>query len=126
MKQIRYRIHLFRVPVRWLETVLRIPFLNYRIGLSTLLGAVPFVGTTVVTALALYPVILASQVPELPPDVFRRMIFNMVLGGALGMVPFVGGLLSNIYRPTTRNIRLLDRWVTKLEVAVPLQVKATL
>ncbi|KAI9104718.1 hypothetical protein DFS34DRAFT_604192 [Phlyctochytrium arcticum] len=105
IEQVRTRIRYLRVPVRYLETVLRIPFIGARIGLSTVLGIIPFVGTAVTTVLAAYPIILASQIPDLPGDVFGKMCFNLVLGGALSLLPLVGGLLSNIWRPTSRNLR---------------------
>ncbi|KAI8816601.1 uncharacterized protein EV422DRAFT_571571 [Fimicolochytrium jonesii] len=123
-QQVRYRLNLYKVPVRYLETIFRIPYIRVRIGLSTLIGLVPFVGAAITATVAFYPLVLATQVPNLPPDVVPKMMFNMVLGGALGLIPFVGGLIANIYRPTWRNLRLIDRWVTKLETGVAVAPRA--
>ncbi|KAJ3014065.1 hypothetical protein HKX48_005347 [Thoreauomyces humboldtii] len=105
IQQVRQRISMFRVPVRWLESVVKIPFVRVRLGLTTVIGLVPFLGVAVSAGFALYPIILASQVPDLPQDVLPKMIGNMFLGAGLGLIPFVGGLIANFYRPTWRNLR---------------------
>ncbi|KAJ3187359.1 hypothetical protein HDU85_006647 [Gaertneriomyces sp. JEL0708] len=113
---------MYRIPVRYLETILRIPFINKRIGLTTLIGAIPFVGATVAFLLAGYPLLLASQVPDLPNVVTRKMVINCCVGAGLSMVPLIGGLLSNCWKPGLRNLRLLEKWVTQLEVAIPQKI----
>ena len=55
--------------------------------------------------MAAYPLILASQLEGLPNDVLARMVFNAVVGAGIGMVPFVGGVLVTVWRPTLRNLR---------------------
>ncbi|KAI8908618.1 hypothetical protein DFJ77DRAFT_550696 [Powellomyces hirtus] len=120
LSQVRRRLQMYKTPVRYLETFLRIPYVGYRIGITTLIGMVPIVGSVVTVTMAMYPLILAAQTPNLPSDVLPKMMFNALLGGALGLIPLVGGLCANIYRPTWRNLRMLDKWLLKLETAVPL------
>ncbi|KAJ3131301.1 hypothetical protein HDU90_008614 [Geranomyces variabilis] len=124
LPQVQYRLQIFRTPVRILEGAVRIPFIGKRLGLSTLLGILPGVGAAVSAIMATYPIILAAQVKDLPEGVLGTMVRNALLGGLLGSVPILGGLFANLYRPTYRNLRMLERCVAKLEKAHPAQAIA--
>ncbi|KAJ3174454.1 hypothetical protein HDU87_007146 [Geranomyces variabilis] len=124
LPQVHYRLQIFRTPVRILEGAVRIPFIGKRLGLSTLLGILPGVGGAVSAIMATYPIILAAQVKDLPDGVLGKMVRNALLGGLLGCVPIVGGLFANLYRPTYRNLRTLERCIAKLEKAHPAQAIA--
>ncbi|KAJ3160900.1 hypothetical protein HDU86_008262 [Geranomyces michiganensis] len=124
LPQVRYRLQIFRTPVRILEGAVRIPFIGKRLGLSTLLGILPGVGAVVSAVMATYPIILAAQVKELPEGVLSKMVRNALLGGLLGSVPLLGGLFVNLFRPTYRNLRMLERCVGQLEKAHPVQAVA--
>ncbi|KAJ3036411.1 hypothetical protein HK097_003848 [Rhizophlyctis rosea] len=114
-EEIRSRLKIFRPLARISEAYLRIPFTHFRIGLTTILGFIPFVSGAIALTMSAYPLILASQLEGLPNDVLARMVFNAAVGAGVGMVPFVGGLLVTVWRPTLRNLRMLDKWVRTLE-----------
>lgn len=47
----------------------------------------------------------------LPPQLYSRMMFNIVLDFLIGLVPFVGDLADAIYKCNTRNAILLEKYL---------------
>lgn len=44
-------------------------------------------------------------------DVCWRMILNVILDIVVGVVPFVGNLLDNLFKANLRNLALLEDWL---------------
>lgn len=66
----------------------------------------PGVGDLVGSLVGLYTVYLAIQ-RRVSPVVVARMLLNLVLDAALGVIPFVGDLFDLGFRANTRNVALL-------------------
>lgn len=95
-----------------LEGMFTIPVLGKRVGLDGLIGLVPVLGDVVTGALALYPVHLARQLGA-PRLMIARMLANVGFDTLIGFVPFAGDALDFMFSSSTRNLRLLRRWVDR-------------
>jgi Domain of unknown function (DUF4112) len=79
---------------------------NYLV--DPLLGLVlPGVGDVAGSMLGLYAVILAVR-RKLSPVIVARMLLNLALDAALGVIPLVGDLVDFAFRANTKNLALLE------------------
>ena len=99
------RIH--RV-TRWLDDIVAVPGTNQRVGLDPLVGLIPVVGD-VIGALAGSWVIAEAARFGIPRVVLARMIVNLVVDLALGMIPFLGIVLDVVSRSNAANLELFRR-----------------
>ncbi len=93
---------------RLMDTAIRIPVINFRIGLDPIIGLVPGAGDLVSTAFSTYIIYLAARF-NLPREVLARMIFNIGLEAVVGSVPLVGDLFDAYYKSNIRNLALLEQ-----------------
>ena len=92
---------------RLLDSAVRIPGTNIRVGLDALLGLIPGIGDAVGAALSGYIVLAAAKL-GLPKSVLARMVLNLGIDTAVGAVPILGDLFDVAFRANTRNIALID------------------
>ncbi len=82
---------------RWTDRAMLDPIAGFLVpGLGDVLGA----------AVGLYVVMVALQ-KKLPAVVVARMLVNLGIDTAVGMVPLVGDLFDFAYRANEKNVRLL-------------------
>lgn len=91
-----------------LDNSLRLPLLNYRIGLDPLIGLIPGIGDAAGLLLASYLILAAARL-GVPRNVLLLMIYNAVLDAAVGTVPLVGDLFAAVWKANARNMVLLER-----------------
>lgn len=96
----------------WLmDDFIRIPGLNWRIGLDALVGLIPGFGDTATSLVSFY--ILGSAVRYRVPKVtLLRMGMNLGIDYLLGSVPFVGDLFDAWWKSNQRNVELLNQRAT--------------
>jgi hypothetical protein len=92
-----------------LDDLIRIPFLNIRIGLDPILGLVPWFGDTVSALFSLY-LIAASIQYRAPKVVILRMAMNVAFDYLLGIIPFVGDASDFFVKSNRWNMNLLRRY----------------
>lgn len=92
---------------RLLDSSFRIPGTRMRGGLDPLLGLIPGVGDAVGAAMSLYLVAEAARL-GVSRAVLARMIGNVALESAVGLVPLLGDAFDFYYKANRRNIRLLE------------------
>src|SRR5687767_8986818 len=92
---------------RLLDSAVRIPGTNIRVGLDALLGLIPGIGDAIGAALSGYIVLAAAKL-GLPKSVLARMVLNLGIDTAVGAVPILGDLFDVAFRANTRNIALID------------------
>ena len=97
---------------RWTDNLIRIPKVNWRIGLDPILGFFfPVVGDTATSLASLY--ILAAGVRyRVPKITLLRMGLNIAIDYALGSLPVVGDLFDAWWKSNQRNTDLLRRRAT--------------
>jgi hypothetical protein len=89
-----------------LDTRFAIPFTKIRFGADSLIGLAPGVGDAITTALALYIVYEAHRLGA-PKTLLARMLGNVAIDGAVGIVPVAGDLFDVMFRANRRNVRIL-------------------
>lgn len=93
---------------RVLDSAVRIPGTDVRVGLDALIGLVPVVGDLVTKAVSGY-VILEARRLGASRWTIARMAANTTLDAIVGMVPIVGDAFDVMYRANAKNIALLRR-----------------
>jgi hypothetical protein len=89
-----------------LDTRFAIPFTKIRFGADSLIGLAPGVGDAITTALALYIVYEAHRLGA-PKTLLARMLGNVAIDGAVGIVPVAGDVFDVMFRANRRNVRIL-------------------
>jgi hypothetical protein len=103
---------------RTLDSAVRIPGTNVRVGLDAVIGLVPGVGDLAGAAIAAY-IVLAAARRGAPPALLARMLLNVAVDTAVGAVPVLGDAFDVAWRANSRNVALLER-----HVAAPAQTRA--
>ncbi|NJN85132.1 MAG: DUF4112 domain-containing protein [Leptolyngbyaceae cyanobacterium SL_7_1] len=99
---------------RLMDTAIKIPVINVRIGLDPILGLVPGAGDLLATCFSLYILYLAFQF-QLPQAVWGKMLLNIGLEAAVGTVPLVGDLFDAFYKSNVRNLEILEQYLRDTE-----------
>lgn len=89
-----------------LDNSIKLPGVNYRVGLDALIGIIPVVGDLVGTALSSFILLEASRM-GVPRATLFRMGFNVVLEAAVGVIPFAGDFFDFVWKANRRNVDLL-------------------
>jgi len=83
-----------------------------RFGWSSVIGIIPVAGDTIDAFMALMVMRTCQQVEGgLPADVKAKMMFNIVLDFAVGLVPFLGDVADALFRANTRNAVVLEKYL---------------
>ena len=97
-----------RVLARVLDSAVRVPGTNMRVGLDAVLGLVPIVGDVAGGVFASYVLVQAARLGA-PPSVLMRMLVNVGIDGLVGTVPLLGDVFDVGWKSSTRNVALLER-----------------
>lgn len=96
-----------RTLARMLDSAVRIPGTQIRIGAESVFGIIPVVGDIAGAALSGY-IVLASARLGAPPSAIIRMLVNIGIDTIVGAVPILGDMFDVAYRANMRNVELLD------------------
>ncbi len=99
---------------RFLDSAVRVPGTDIRVGLDMVLSIVPVAGSLASAGISLYLVREAVRFGISRTDL-ARMIGNVGVDAAIGAVPAVGFLIDAIYRANDRNIAILNRHLEKVD-----------
>jgi Domain of unknown function (DUF4112) len=91
-----------------LDSAVRVPGTNIRVGADALPGLVPSVGNVATTALSAYLVHEAWRL-GVPRGAIFRMVANVALDSAVSAVPVLGNLADVFWRANRRNMAILAR-----------------
>jgi hypothetical protein len=101
------RLDALRSLKRWLDEAFRVPGTAIRFGWDPIIGLVPGVGD-LLTALFSGAIILQAHRMRLPRVVILRMLLNVVIDLAVGVVPLVGDAADVFWKSNTKNFALLE------------------
>lgn len=90
----------------WLDEFITVPGTRFKIGLESLVGMIPVVGDVAGLLMGGYVVVEAHRLGA-PAELKWKMVRNVVLDGAIGLVPVLGDFFDFAYRSNRRNVQLL-------------------
>jgi Domain of unknown function (DUF4112) len=105
------RILLARFLAEWLDQRFTIPGTSIKIGLDPILGLIPGIGDAVANLAGSAILLIAAQY-QVPKIVLLRMGLNVALNAIIGAIPVFGDVLSIWFRSNSKNVQLLERYVS--------------
>jgi len=88
------------------DTAVVVPGTRIRFGVEAVLRLIPGFGDFAASALSCYLLLEAYRL-DVPPALMVRMLINVVLEGAVGVVPIAGDAFDVFFRANRRNVALL-------------------
>ncbi len=88
------------------DTAFIVPGTSIRFGVESLMRLIPGVGDVAASALSFYLLYEASRL-GVPKLLLARMAANVLLEGAIGVVPVAGDAFDVMFRANRRNVALL-------------------
>lgn len=96
-----------------LDNSIRIPLINYRIGLDALIGLIPGFGDVAGMILSSFIVLQAIRLGA-TRTLLVQMLFNIGIEALIGLVPGIGDLFDAAFKANIRNVRLLRTMMSDL------------
>ncbi|MEM6911369.1 MAG: DUF4112 domain-containing protein [Verrucomicrobiota bacterium] len=98
---------------RWvhaMDSQFRFPGMKRGVGWDALIGLLPGVGDVASLAISAW---LTKRMAafELPAELKAKMVANILLDAATGIVPLAGDLLDVVFRANRRNLKLLEAFL---------------
>ena len=96
---------------RWavlLDSAFRVPGTRVRFGLDAIIGLIPGIGDLAAPVFTGMLLVTAARL-RLPAIVQARMVLNVLLDVAVGLVPLLGDLVDIAWKANLRNLALLER-----------------
>jgi len=90
-----------------LDNSIRIPIINYRIGLDAIVGLIPGLGDFAGMLLSSFIVIQAIRIGA-PRATLLRMVLNVTIEALIGLIPILGDLFDATFKANARNVGLLN------------------
>ena len=88
------------------DTAFLLPGTQVRFGVESLLRLIPGIGDALASALSCYLLYEAYRL-GVPRALMARMLANVLIEGAVGVVPYAGDAFDVFFRANRRNIALL-------------------
>jgi uncharacterized protein DUF4112 len=110
------RVGNIRTLARVLDSAVRIPGTQIRVGADSIFGLVPVVGDIAGAALSGY-IVLASARLGAPASTLARMVINIGIDTLVGSVPILGDMFDAGWRANMKNVDLLENHLGGSELA---------
>lgn len=102
-----------RTLTRLLDSSIKLPLINRRIGLDPIVGLIPGFGDALMLLPAGYIIFEAYRLGA-PKRAVARMVANVGIETLFGAIPFLGDLFDAAFKANTRNLYLLERHIGPL------------
>jgi len=93
-----------------MDTAFVIPGTKIRFGLDSIIDLVPGIGDVVGALVAIIIIGRASHL-KVPKIVLARMAGNILINSIVGVIPFLGAVLTVFFRSNAKNYELLRRHI---------------
>jgi hypothetical protein len=100
-----------RLITQLFDQAFTVPGTRWRFGLDALFGLVPGLGDIAGGLVAVYALRVARNL-RAPAEIQLHMLTNIALDALVGMIPLLGDLFDFAFKAQTRNLALLERWVS--------------
>lgn len=94
----------------YLDSSIRLPGLNARVGIDPLIGLIPGIGDTLGAIMSSYILSEAARLGA-PKSVLLKMAFNVVLDAFAGAVPIFGDVFDFAWKANQRNARIFGTYL---------------
>jgi hypothetical protein len=101
---------------RVLDSVVKLPGSEIRVGVDALIGLVPVIGDIISGAISSY-ILLEARRLGASRWLLARMATNTAIDTVVGAVPIVGDVFDVAYRANMKNIALLRRHIERTHPA---------
>jgi hypothetical protein len=91
-----------------LDELVKVPGTEFRFGVDPIIGLIPVVGDAMAAVVGGWVIAEAARF-GIPRIVLLRMIVNLVVDLAIGLIPFIGDVFDFAIRSNSRNIGLFRR-----------------
>ncbi len=91
---------------RLLDSSIRIPGTQARIGLDPILGLLPVAGDTVSLVVSGYIILHAWRL-DVPKQTVALMVINLLVDWLVGSIPVLGNIFDFVYKANERNLELM-------------------
>ena len=92
-----------------LDTAVKLPFINFRVGLDSLVGLIPGIGDTIMLMASLRILYLGNKM-NVPKPLQKKMLINSLIDYGLGFFPIVGDIIDLFFKANQRNVRIIEQW----------------
>lgn len=92
-----------------LDTAVKIPFINFRVGLDFLVGLIPGIGDSIMLFASLRILHLAHKM-GVPSGLKYKMMKNALIDYGLGFVPILGDIVDIFFKANLKNVRIIEKW----------------
>lgn len=89
-----------------LDEGIRVPGIDYRIGIDPLLGILPGAGDVLTGGVSLYIVIEAARL-DVSDTTLLKMMANIFLDVVVGTIPVVGDVFDIVWKANKRNFKIV-------------------
>ncbi len=104
-----------KMPLFWLNKIaelldnrFRIPFTNIRFGIDFIIGLVPYMGDMASFLISAFLVLIMARYGG-SGMLAVKMVANILLDAAVGVIPLLGDIFDLRYKANMRNVRLLQQ-----------------
>ncbi len=102
-----------------LDNSIKLPIVNYRIGLDAVIGLIPGLGD--VAGLVISSVIVLQAIRlGAPRATLTRMVLNILTEALVGLVPMFGDIFDATFKANVRNVTLLRAAMDPAQAGRPL------
>lgn len=90
-----------------------IPGTSIPVGMDSIIGLIPGIGDTASLAVSGY--ILHKARPHVSPVLMGRMLWNVIIDWAIGIIPFFGDIFDVGWKANRRNVDLLKAHLSSVK-----------
>jgi hypothetical protein len=91
-----------------LDELFEIPGTSFKVGLDPIIGLIPVAGDAVAALVGGWVILEAARF-GIPRIVLARMVLNLSVDLAIGLIPLIGDITDFIFTSNTRNLDLFRR-----------------
>ena len=94
----------------WTDAMFVLPGTRFRFGLNGIVGLLPVSGDLLMGLVSMW-FVLEARAMGAPPALLGRMLVNVAVDVAGGLVPVLGDVFDMAFKADLRNVALLEEWI---------------
>ena len=90
-----------------LDETFTVPGTDYKIGIESIIGAIPLVGDLIGGMLSTYIMYSGIKIGA-SPRIIAQMAANIAIDFAIGSIPIIGDLFDFVWKANKKNVKLIE------------------